>query len=217
MIVATTPEPHPAKCVVRGDALFHAVARAAHTFEVEFRDKLGITTHGVELDVFVENLPPGSPRGRNSPRRPPKPEFGSGTSGKGRHHAMTMPSPDTPTQQPPSLQGAAKVEPGKEGTSVVADHGGGTIIPAHNTSSAVSIASASASFRLRSKQSPTTAATADSPARKLRNIRVKVGDTPLTVRKGPEPDAQPLCELLPGTMVTCIEERITPGNGEPQQ
>ena len=50
------------------------------------------------------------------------------------------------------------------------------------------------------------------PTRKLRNIRVKVGNTPLTVRTGPEEDAPSIGLLLPGTIATVVEELITPGN-----
>ena len=38
---ATTPSPFAPNCVARGSALYNAVARAAQTFQVEFKDRLG--------------------------------------------------------------------------------------------------------------------------------------------------------------------------------
>ena len=52
--VATTPEPAPSRCLVRGQSLYKAVAREVHSFEVSFKDRLGAKTHAVDLDVFVE-------------------------------------------------------------------------------------------------------------------------------------------------------------------
>ena len=75
-VVATTPEPHASRCFVRGAALRQAAALEAQTFEVGFRDKLGTLTHAVDLDVFIEPVPPGSPR---SPGwKPPPPPSSAG-------------------------------------------------------------------------------------------------------------------------------------------
>lgn len=58
----TNSLPAATKCDVRGEALEYAVARASQTFEISFRDRLGQLAHAVDLDVFVEPLPPSSPR-----------------------------------------------------------------------------------------------------------------------------------------------------------
>ena len=54
MVIAYNPEPCPSKCVVRGDALASGIAREVNTFLVTFKDKLGVVTHAVDLDVFAE-------------------------------------------------------------------------------------------------------------------------------------------------------------------
>ena len=57
-ITATRPVPWAPNCRVSGDALSQAVARTTQSFAVRFRDKLGYTTHAVDLDVFVEAAVP---------------------------------------------------------------------------------------------------------------------------------------------------------------
>ena len=47
--LATDPEPHAPRCVVRGDALSNAISREKNHFDVEFKDKLGVVTHAVDL------------------------------------------------------------------------------------------------------------------------------------------------------------------------
>lgn len=59
---ATTPLPFAPNCVASGTGLTAAVARATQTFEVEFKDKLGYVTQAVDLDVYLESMPVGSPR-----------------------------------------------------------------------------------------------------------------------------------------------------------
>ena len=54
---ATTPVPYAPNCTVQGAALSKAVARATQAFEICFRDRLGYTTHAVDLDVYVEPVP----------------------------------------------------------------------------------------------------------------------------------------------------------------
>jgi len=59
---ATPPLPYHLHCVASGPGLTAAIARATQTFEVEFKDKLGNVTAAVDLDVFVDTMPLGSPR-----------------------------------------------------------------------------------------------------------------------------------------------------------
>ena len=54
---ATTPVPYAPNCTVQGAALSKAVARATQAFEICFGDRLGYTTHAVDLDVYVEPVP----------------------------------------------------------------------------------------------------------------------------------------------------------------
>ena len=111
-VVAATPQPCPMQCRLHGDALCQAVAHKTETFSIAYRDKLGITTHATELDVFVEPVQSGSPRGRIT---------------------------------------------------------------------------------------------------RCRKIRVKVGGRPISVRAEPDLDSEEIGELLPGAIITIVEERIGRG------
>ena len=61
---ASTNQPCHTKCEVRGSALYQAISRSTHSFEIFFRDRLGQVAHAVDLDVFVEEVRPDSPRTR---------------------------------------------------------------------------------------------------------------------------------------------------------
>ena len=111
-VVAATPQPCPMQCWLHGDALCRAVAHKTETFSIAYRDKLGITTHATELDVFVEPVQSGSPRARIT---------------------------------------------------------------------------------------------------RCRKIRVKVGGRPISVRAEPDLDSEEIGELLPGAIITIVEERIGRG------
>ena len=56
-VTATPQLPFAPNCEVRGIGM--AVARAMQTFEVLYKDRLGFSTHAVDLDVFAEPLPVG--------------------------------------------------------------------------------------------------------------------------------------------------------------
>lgn len=61
---ASTNQPCHTKCEAKGDALHRAISRSTHSFDIYFRDKLGQVAHAADLDVFVEPVPPNSPRTR---------------------------------------------------------------------------------------------------------------------------------------------------------
>ena len=67
---AAPPEPRAARCELSGDALTQATAREMHTFSIAFRDAAGTTTRAVDLDVFLEPVPLGSPRNRSTGSMP---------------------------------------------------------------------------------------------------------------------------------------------------
>ena len=54
---ASTPEPCAAQCVLHGVGQRRIIAREVASFEVSFRDQLGVSTTAAELDVFVERPP----------------------------------------------------------------------------------------------------------------------------------------------------------------
>ena len=55
-------QPYAPKCLVSGSSLKSAIARDPQSFDVQFKDRLGFTTYAVELDVYLERMPIGSPR-----------------------------------------------------------------------------------------------------------------------------------------------------------
>ena len=59
-VVASTTLPCPAKCVVKGEHTRRAVSRATHSFEVHFKDRLGQVAPAIDVDVFVEPVPPSA-------------------------------------------------------------------------------------------------------------------------------------------------------------
>ena len=79
-VKATTTQPSASKCSVSGDALNFAVSRVSQTFEIMFRDRLGQTASAVDLDMFVEPIPPTSPRSRATAKA--KPSDPGGKSGE---------------------------------------------------------------------------------------------------------------------------------------
>jgi len=62
IVEAASMQPFATKCVVSGQGLTNATARATQTFDVEYKDRLGNVTQAVDLDVFLEQMPIGSPR-----------------------------------------------------------------------------------------------------------------------------------------------------------
>lgn len=71
LVRAANSLPCAARCTARGDALQSAVSRMQQHFEIMFKDRLNQTASAVELDVFVEPLPPNSPRTRREVVRDP--------------------------------------------------------------------------------------------------------------------------------------------------
>ena len=51
-----TLKAEPSRCVLRGDALRHAIARQPMSFDIEFVDNLGQVAYAEELEVHVESL-----------------------------------------------------------------------------------------------------------------------------------------------------------------
>ena len=62
-VLAVTPEPHAPNCSVKGEALTNGIARQTSSFDVTFRDATDAVTNATDLDVFVEPVQTGSPRG----------------------------------------------------------------------------------------------------------------------------------------------------------
>ena len=205
-VFASTPEPCPTKCVLKGKALTLATARDPQAFEVQFRDPLGATTHAVELDVFVEPVGMNSPRGRGgsesgddeeaalaeaqgSKKKSPKKESGGGKKGK-KSAEVGSPSSSPLAKAAGGLLGALAAAIGGGGGSDDDDLLGPEPVETERTP-------------LGRKRRET----------RYRKIRVRVLDKPLIVRAGPELNSSQLGQLLPGAVVTVTEERIDRANG----
>ena len=172
-------------CMVRGEHLTKAVSRAQHYFEVLFKDKRGRAARAVDLDVFVEPVPPGSPRNRRpaedptvSAAEPAPPEEREGSSSlrkkreKGSRTTGAHKSKNTPTVIATSAAIASVDEvitpalqrPPADGNDV-----GDTGVPT--------------TPRLEERYDPEQKSGCTT---RFRMIRVKVGDKPLIVRADAE-------------------------------
>ena len=200
---ATTPEPSPLHCTVHGVALERAAARVTQSFEVSFRDKLGATTHAVELDVFAEPVIPGSPRQRASPLP----------------HSMSVEMRDHPE---PTVEDAAE-RPKTTSPASVANAADASLAKTKSMATRNQQLAEDMALEQREKEErvkmkryagrrKAAPVKGDMNTTRHRRIRVKVKDRPLIVRAGIELDSPEVGQLLPGAVVTVIEERVLPGN-----
>jgi hypothetical protein len=268
--------PCASKCEVSGKALAEAVSRVPQTFEIRFRDRFGQTASAVELDLFVEAVPPNSPRGREVPltaaqrllieqkeaaeaaaaAAAAKGKKGDGKGGqlKGRARLASKEVGTTTTTAlvvvPPPKAGVygASVPPTRREKRV--SNESGTTPPVApqplpsspgRTSPVISPVTASAARveqqQLQARaagpmgkwlagplsewayaidQGPGSvdeardAAVENEPGEiRYRTIRVRVGEKPLILRTAPAKGSAPIGRLLPGQVVTVLEEHIS--------
>lgn len=191
-ILATTPEPSPLTSSVSGDGLRMAHSQRTHTFDVCFKDGLGAVTHAVELDVFVETVPLGSPRTVAAAAAAPAPAA-SAISGSASFKRTTR-----------RTEGASNADAkGVALTSIAED--------TEAWSPPAAVLSPEPTPFVLSPPVPVSSPETQR-ATKKRRIRVKIGSTPLVVRAGLDLDSERIGQLLPGAIVTVIEERVTPGH-----
>lgn len=228
---ATTPEPSAQHSTVRGDALHTAHSQRIHTFEVSFRDRMGATTRAVDLDVFVEPAPLGSPRAR----------YDESSTRLAAQSRLPGPIPEDTAAAP--KVGGGEQRSSHAGASVGASAGasvGGERQPSRRRTPAAQaqqLQEALGGVRRRGSANrmvePHAQATSGAPAAaaavasgaagassssnpqqhmRRRRIRIRVGERPLVVRAGMALDSPLLGQLLPGTIVTVVEERFLPGH-----
>ena len=227
-VFVSTPEPCTAKCKLRGASLTHAVSRAKQSFEVAYRDLLDTITHAVELDVFVEPVPAGSPRaapqrsrrGRRTGRSSPSLSSARRSSSDGRVqvHGRTSPNWLAQGRTSPSMEG--RLSPSLDAEQRPQSTGDQWSPPSTRQRRAVEGGMAGGkegpswtpptSQRTRIYSSEGT--TDEVGTTRFRRIRVRVHQK-LIVRAGVNQASEMLGQLLPGSIVTVIEERvISPGN-----
>lgn len=192
--IARTPEPAPSRCMVRGKALYDAVARQVQSFEVSFKDRLGAKTHAVDLDVFVEPVAPGSPRN-------PK-EGGAVDRDRPR-----------PANEDDAMQrrGSVIEYDGERRGSITSAPWTGDPKDAKDDPREIAERAQIAKMRGRAGRRGIIEPEQDLQKR-YRRIRVKVGDRPLVVRAQYDLSSALIGQLLPGAVVTVIEERVRPGH-----
>lgn len=180
-VLASTPEPCASKCMLRGDALTRATGRATQSFEVAYRDFLAATTHAVELDVFVEPVPVGSPRdkptSRKLRRRTTEGRSNGPSSFRGGKDGTPRTSWSPPSSQRRRLVADDRATPRPSWTPPTSERRG------------------------------RASTDAVSETTRFRRIRVKVMQK-LVVRAGISHESELLGRLLPGAIVTVIEEHI---------
>lgn len=213
-VVAVTPEPSAAQCAVRGEALRHAVVRSTQTFEVAFRDRLGAVTHASDLDVFVEPalaVPASVLSDRTS-------HHGTGShSSSSNHHQLgsglfnrTRGNDDTARSAGDAAREDRMLQPKKDSAESSGPHSH----PQHSTPSQRQRESPAPSQRSqRSQRSHRAREKSVAVEVKHRSIRVKVGEKTLLVRKGSSLESEPIGQLLPGAIITVLEERISANGG----
>ena len=212
-IIAQTPEPSALTSFARGEALTTAHSQKTHTFDVSFRDALNAVTHAVELDVFVEAVPQGSPRTHKMTKRGPKP-------------LVVVPAP-TSAPAPTAAQSSFVRRRRKTASEVTVSGVLLQAIPEVFDSDAVGAPAVAEITGISNcggrqlasidEEEPLDAGGIgedDGPQKKtrVRRIRVKVGSRALVVRAGVALDSDAIGHLLPGSIVTVLEEIITPGN-----
>ena len=201
MVIAYDPEPCPSKCVVRGDALTSGIAREVNTFLVTFKDKLGVVTHAVDLDVFAEPLALGSPRGPDFPGLDKSAEQLAVEKAEAEKAAAEKAATEE-AEKKEAAQAAARAK--KHGR---ASRKADAIPPPSTAPEPTQVVETAETPEMSSSF------TRSGVTRRRRRIRIRVGDKPLVVRSGYDLESPQIGHLLPGSMATVVEERIAPGGG----
>lgn len=194
-VMATTPEPYPPSCELRGKALTRVTARETHSFEVSFKDKLGAVTHAVDLDVFVEPVRPGSPRARESAR--------IGEMSERDRSPSSLPAEQIISKPKSSTRGFGRKPSSRRIGASPTTHWS---VSAQKNAAVVSTPLAPQSSAII-PQTPDTICSSEEQTRH-RTIRVKVGDKGLIVRASADRHSEVIGQLLPGAIVTVVEERF---------
>ena len=226
-VSATNNMPCSTKCSVRGEALHVAVSRAPQNFEILFRDRWGqvsdfaltlraLLSHSlclypmrphfqvakaVDIDVFVEPLPPSSPRHRIE--KTPKVDSGPAAAEAVNADADLVREKKERRRADRKADRRDRVGFGRRITPAV------SAAAANDSSTQESAATVAVHEELTGIEQE---GNSDEKVRS-RTIRVKVKDRPLIVRSGYEKDTKQVGVLLPGQVVTVVEERL-PESGE---
>ena len=176
----------------------------AEEFEILFKDRLGQIARAVDLDIFVEPVPPGSPRNR--------------TSQKEREEAMAA-RMAAEAQVAAAEAAAAERERKKRERAAKKANNLAKRTAAPGASSAVLASESDVKDEHQGAPTPPVQQQEEEQAQfeddmmtRNRIIRVKVGERPLLVREGYEKESEQIGILLPGQVVTVLEERLhTPG------
>ena len=210
-VVAATPEPSAAMSSVSGEGLYTAQSQKTHTFDVFFKDRLGAVTQAVDLDVFVEVAPQHSPRTKIATTAPELVAAAASTP---------VPAPALPPKparrKAAELTGGAASAPAPALTAATPEPKGrrlshaksSSIEPMKSIGGEVAVASPLSESPPAGSSSAGEGASASQRSTRQRRIRVKVGEQPLVVRALESLDSERIGQLLPGTIVSVLEERI---------
>ena len=211
-----TTLPCPTKCIARGNALTHAVSRHTHVFEVLFKDRLGAVAHAVDLDVFVEPLPATSPRNRKPPEPEEVEEHVVPEKPVKKQQATAAPAPPPPTTP---QKGGAKNSRGRRGSDTSPGNSPGGKRGGKGAAAAkaavevpspavAEVAEDEAGEALSHRSEEEDVGSGPQVETKYRKLRVRVGEKPLILRADVDKASPMIGRLMPGAMVTVIEERI---------
>ena len=195
---------HAAHSLARGKALFHAVSRASQTFYVMFKDRLGHVAQAVDLDVFVEPLPPGSPRTRAAMGTRESPNEGEPNNSPNSHATSPAAERAGGSRDPNTSPDDGRFSVGRDNAVASfeskASSSSSTLPSANKESGAGTSERPDISTRPR----PNAAVVRD------RAIRVKVGKAALVIRKSESVTSPQIGQVNPGQMVTVLKEVIYP-------
>ena len=205
-LIATTPEPYPMRCELRGKALSTVIARETHSFEISFKDKLGAVTHAVDLDVFVEPVLTGSPRSHSSLTSASNTDRDQPDQ---TSQTQKMSTPEPIVDAPPLALPISKRR-----NSLYLNRNSRSKLPLEGVgcSNETSDAASPVTPLPDADPAPTSSSHfegADQEQTRHRRIRVKVGEKGLIVRASANRHSEIIGQLLPGAIVTVIEEKVS--------
>ena len=190
---ATPPLAYAPNCVVSGGGLGAAIARATQTFDIEYKDKLGFGTQAVDLDVYVEPVPPGSPNMHPQPASAPpaaapaeeadaEDQFPAMPQRRAKPAAPAEPSRTGRTSNPDSLREPFDDE-GGEGriASPMSGDGSDDELPADD----------------------------DAAILRRRVMRVQVAYAPLVIRETEDLQSPQMGVINKGQMMTVVAEKVS--------
>ena len=232
VVLVNDPLPHPPKCEARGDALHRITARMPSSFEIRYRDRAGLVTPAIELDVYVVPVPYDLPSpvehtawdiatqasdGGAAPIRVAKAE------GDGDEHSFTRAvRPPLKLKPKPMAAVASEKASQRSGGTMTPKAAGNKRGTARSSKDDIDEedtavgspggdeAEEEAEEEAAEEEADELISLKDNVSRRQRAFPIQVGSHPLRARKRPERGSDPLgVQLEPEQLATVLEEHIS--------